>query len=151
MIKKKKIDHEIPPLLEKLKLSLENDPDIIFCFLFGSYGKNQISPLSDVDLAFYLREDVNTFEKKLDLIEITGRLLGTDEIDLVILNEAPATLVREIINTGKVLICKDENKMIEFEIRKLREFFDTQFLREFSEKQLIRRIKKGQYGSSCPC
>ncbi len=65
MIKKKKITHNLFPLLEELKGKLEKDNDIIFCYIFGSYATGKIKPLSDIDFAFYLKENIDFFEKKI--------------------------------------------------------------------------------------
>ena len=63
MIKDKKISHNIFCLLKDLEKELRRNPDIIFAYLFGSYGKGRIHPLSDVDIAVYLKENIDFFEK----------------------------------------------------------------------------------------
>ncbi|HOV22276.1 MAG TPA: nucleotidyltransferase domain-containing protein [bacterium] len=146
MIREKRIKHNIFPLLKKLEEEIKSDEDVIFFYLFGSYGKNKISPLSDIDFAFYLKEGIDYFDKKEELIEIINTVLKTDEVDVVILNEISPSFFKEILKTRKIILSKDANKRIEFELRKLREFFDTEKLRNFSEQALIRRIKERKYG-----
>ncbi|MEN3044460.1 MAG: nucleotidyltransferase domain-containing protein [Candidatus Hydrothermales bacterium] len=64
LIKRKKIEHDIHPLLDDLKKFFEKEDDIVFVYFFESYGKGKISPLSDIDIAIYLKENKNFFEKK---------------------------------------------------------------------------------------
>jgi len=141
MIKLKRIKHSLLPLIEKLKKVLEADDDVILVYLFGSYAQGKVHPLSDVDIAVLLKENVDFFEKKLDLMEIISRTLLTDEIDLVILNEASLGLLFEIFNKGKVLVNKDENVRIEFLLRSVKKYIDTYPLRKLTEEILIEKIK----------
>jgi hypothetical protein len=98
------------------------DSNVIFAYLFGGMVKARLNPLSDVDLAVYVKD-----MKKLDYLEMFGRIadiLGTDEIDLVILNNAPLSLAGRILQGRKVLVDKKPFVRHLFESRILREFFD---------------------------
>lgn len=148
MIKEKKIKHILFPLLNKLKKEFIKDDEIIFVYIFGSYATGKISSISDIDIAFYIKEGVDFFEKKLEILSIIEDTLKTDEVDIVILNEISPSFFKEIFNKKILFVDKDKNKRIEFELRKLREFFDTERLRKISEKCLIERIKEGKYGTS---
>lgn len=150
MIKDKKISDNIFCLLKNLEKGLRKNPDIIFAYVFGSYGKGETHPLSDVDIAIYLKENMDFFEKKLEILDKVIELLGTEEIDLIILNVAPGYMVREVINTGKLLFSKDENLRVEFILRKLKEYFETTYLRKISESCLLERIRNGKYGIATP-
>ncbi|MGC8977244.1 MAG: type VII toxin-antitoxin system MntA family adenylyltransferase antitoxin [Candidatus Ratteibacteria bacterium] len=151
MIREKKIRHNLIPLLRKFKEKIKKDNDIIFVYIFGSYATENTSSLSDIDLAFYIKEGVDYFEKKLEILSIVEDVLKTDEVDIVILNDISPSFFKEIFNKKNILLDKDKNKRIEFELRKLKEFFDTERLREISEKSLIERIKEGKYGTPNPC
>ena len=59
-------------------------------------------------------------------------------------------MVREVINTGKLLFSKDENLRVEFILRKLKEYLETAYLRKTSESCLLERIKNGKYGIAPP-
>lgn len=115
---------------------LHEDSNIVFAFLFGSLAKNHKRPLSDVDLAIYVRD-----VRKLDYLSFfdqVSKILCTDEIDLVVLNTAPISLTGRILQKRKILIDKDPFLRHQYESRILREFFD------FSIKE--REILQRRYG-----
>jgi len=149
MIRYKKISHRIKPLFPKLKKELEKDKSIAFSYVFGSYGrKGRVGPLSDVDVAVYLSEDrkINFWEKKLELIGIINEVLKTDEVDLVILNEAPLPFQYEVIRTGKLLFSKNEGKRVKFVVRVIDSYSDTERLRVLQWRNLLYRIENGYFG-----
>lgn len=142
MIRLKKIKHPLLPLITRLEETFEKDEDIILAYLFGSYARNKQHPLSDIDIAVLLKENVDFFQKKLDLIEPVSKILGTDEFDLVILNEAPLNLTFEILSRGKTIVNKDENLSVRFLLKNTKKYMDTYILRKLSEELLIKKIKR---------
>lgn len=95
-----------------------------FAYLFGGLASGVKKPLSDVDIALYLDPAFVTAETKLDFIGVLSDTLGTDEIDLVILNTAPVSLVGRILKQRKVLADNQPYQRHLFESRSLREYFD---------------------------
>ena len=136
MIRLSPIPRDIQERFGPLARFLKKDPNILFAYLFGGLAAGRRSPLSDVDLALYLRD-----EKKMDTLETHGRIsqiLGTEEIDLIILNQAPISLAGRILQTRKILMDKAPFVRHRYESLVLREFFD------FSIKE--REIVKRRYG-----
>ena len=133
-------------LFPKLKDKLSFDNSILFAYVFGSYGKSRPGPLSDVDIGVFLKETENHWEKRLQLIEKITSVLKTDEIDLVILNEAPLSLRFEVIKTGKVLFSRDEDKRIDFEAMTYDFYCDTEQLRRFHQNAVLKRLREGRFG-----
>lgn len=146
MIRKEKVEHDILELIPELKKILEKEKDIICIYIFGSYGKGSQSKLSDVDIAVLLKGKGDFFERKLELISLISKVLKTHEIDVVILNEAPPSLICSVMNTGKLLFSKDENKRITFFNRNLKEYLDFCCYRERIWKAMSKRIKEGRFG-----
>ncbi len=133
-------------LLKKLKRFFKNCEFIDFAFVFGSYAKDKVLPMSDLDIAIHT-------SKELELLEI-GRIIAElekltqKEVDLVILNEIykqNPLLAYTIVNEGIVVFCKDEEKLIEFKTNCLIWFFDHQPLYEMVNEALIERIKEGNF------
>ena len=136
MIRLKHIPKNIHEKIGSLTDLFMNDPEIIFSYLFGGLLRERLNPLSDVDLSVYVRNP-----KKLDYMELFGRItkiLGTDEIDLVILNDAPLSLTGRILQNRKVLTDKKPFLRHKYESLILREFFD------FTIKE--RNILQRRYG-----
>ncbi|MCP2520369.1 nucleotidyltransferase domain-containing protein [Candidatus Aminicenantes bacterium AC-335-B20] len=146
MIKRKKITQDINPLLSELKNKLEKEKDIVFAYIFGSYGKGKISPLSDIDIGIYIEPQNKIWDRKLELLTLISEVLKTDEIDLVILNEATPFLIYSVLNTGKLLFSKDEIKRISFLVKKLKEFLDFGYHRLKMWEGMKKRIKEGRFG-----
>lgn len=136
MIRFKKITEDIHQKIDFLTDFFMNDRNIIFAYVFGGLLKDRLNPLSDVDLALYVKDT-----KELDYLGMfsdIANILGTDEIDLVILNSAPLALTGRILQNRKILIDKDPFLRHQYESLILRKFFD------FTIKE--RDILKRRYG-----
>jgi uncharacterized protein len=136
MIRLQPIPRNTPQKFDVLADFLNKDRNVLFAYLFGGLARNRFGPLTDVDLAFYLKN-----VKKGDYLEMFGNvsdILGTDEIDLVILNRAPISLAGRILQSRRVLIDKSPFRRHLYESLVLREFFD------FSVKE--RQILQRRYG-----
>lgn len=133
MIRFKPIPQDIRKKIDSLGDLFLSDSNTIFSYLFGGLLKERASPLSDVDLSVYLKNP-----KRFDYLELYGRIsrvLGTDEIDLVILNNAPLALAGRILQNRKVLIDKNPFLRHKYESLILREFFDFQI----KERDILKR------------
>jgi predicted nucleotidyltransferase len=82
--------------------------DIVAAFLFGSYGTQYQTPLSDVDIAvlFIPGEEIN-LKTELAIMGDLADITGEDDINVVVLNKAPLTVQFEVLKTGKVLANKE--------------------------------------------
>jgi len=136
MIRFKKIPEDIHSRIGLLTDLLMEDPNIVFAYLFGGLARNQRKPLSDVDLAIYVKD-----LKKLDYLSLFGKIsetLCTDEVDLVVLNSAPVSLAGRSLQTRKLLVDKDPFLRHKYESQTFREFFDF----AIKEKEILH----GRYG-----
>lgn len=124
MIKTHRIPEDILDRIPEVKAYLEAHPRVLFAYLFGGLAKGKLSPLSDVDIAVYLSEGVNIPQEKLEILGKLMDILGTDEIDLVILNTASLPLRARIIEKKRVITDKDPFLRHKFESLTLREYFD---------------------------
>jgi len=129
MIKDKKLPENILNLLPQANKFLENYPKVVFAYLFGSLAKGKVDPLSDIDIALYLKKGTNFAREKMVILKKLIDIFGTEEIDLVILNITPLTLKARIVGNKKILVDKDPFLRHSFESLVLREYFD------FSKKE----------------
>ncbi|OGW44548.1 MAG: hypothetical protein A2132_01975 [Nitrospirae bacterium RBG_16_43_11] len=103
---------------------LLDDDNVIFAYLFGGLAEGKVTPLSDIDIAVFLKSAHKVAEYKLGLFERLADSLGTCEIDLVILNTAPISLTGRILQKKQILIDKDPPRRHVFESVSFRKFFD---------------------------
>jgi predicted nucleotidyltransferase len=122
---------------------------ITLVYLFGSRGAGRARADSDIDIAVLLKETPGSEGRaslKMDLLDGLSRLYRSDQIDLVILNEAPPLLAHEVLQKGILLYCTDEDVRIEFQVRTVREYEDTAQLRKIQFEAMITRLKQGTFG-----
>jgi hypothetical protein len=114
---------------------LTKHPAIVFAYLFGGFGRGEIEPLSDVDIAIYLAENTPNMAVKLELIGLMTGILGTDEMDVVLLNDAPLSLAGRIQQSARLIVDKDPRRRHAYESLIRREFADFQI----RERALLHR------------
>ena len=108
--------------------------DIIFAYLFGSYAKETQTHLSDIDIAIYIKPKPKyPGDDKLEIVSNLSSLLITNKIDLIILNQAPTSLISRIIANKIVVVDKEPFKRHTFESLNMRKGFDFSII----EKQIL--------------
>ena len=108
MIKYQKLPENILTLLPAAIRYLESNSEVLFAYLFGSLAKAKPKPLSDVDIAVYLNSGTHIVESKLAILGKLIDILQTDEIDLVVLNNADLPLVINILKNKKLIVDKSQ-------------------------------------------
>lgn len=111
----------------RLTAVLGAEADVVFAYLFGSESTGKAGPRSDIDVAVYLRDGVDAFEARLRLAGVVEQALGTDAIDLVVLNTAPLSLAGRILTTRRVLVDHQPHRRHLFESLTARQFVDFRF------------------------
>ncbi len=81
-------------------------PEVMTVFLFGSYGTENQTALSDVDFAVYFNKTVDLAEEMSFLSRLSD-VLGTDCVDLVNLNKAPVNIQFKAVSEGKLIYERD--------------------------------------------
>jgi len=117
MIKFKQLPENVLERIPLLSEKLREENNISAMYLFGSALNGFINPLSDIDIAVLLDKSINRnkfFDEYLKIFGIAADLLNIDELDLVILNEAPVRIAHNILKTGKLLFSNDPAQLAEF-------------------------------------
>ncbi len=122
MIRFEKIPTNIISRMPQLEQFFQKEKQIIFAYLFGSLAKGNVHPLADVDIGVYLTTLEALADYKLELFLRLSDILGTSEIDLVVLNTAPISLSGRIVRSRQVIIDKEPFKRHLYESLTLREF-----------------------------
>jgi predicted nucleotidyltransferase len=129
----------VPKVVEAVKLH----PEVLALYAFGSVAKKELKPLSDLDFAILLSNQMNRrqrFEKSLDLIGLFNSVFHTDEIDLIILNDAALRFCHTILKTGKLLYFKDEADLIDLCEHVVKNYIDFRYFRDSFNKTFIQGI-----------
>lgn len=140
MIRHKLLPADIATRLPHLGAALERCPAVLFAYLFGGAGRGDLKPLSDVDVAIYLDETADPVNARLQAIGAVTSHLGTDEVDVVVLNTAPTALLGRILGSRRVILDREPFRRHRFESQALREFLD---FRIFEHQLLSRRYPGG--------
>lgn len=94
-------------LIENLRTYLQEFSEIVFAYVFGSFLTEM--PYQDIDIALCVRKK----EVKIDydLKEQYADMLGTsfkEVFDIVIINNAPSSILNSIFSEGRLIFCRDE-------------------------------------------
>jgi len=133
------VHRKTPLLVEKIA----RDSDIAALFAFGSFADDKLKPLSDLDFAVLLRLDMSPsarFDKHLELIGLFNETYKTDEIDPVVLNDAPLRFAHTIIKTGRLLHIADKAALIDFYDRISKLYLDFRYFRDQFDEAFLEGI-----------
>lgn len=121
--------------LQRAADRLAQDPRVLAVYGFGSRARGQPGPRSDVDLAVLLKSNEPlSLRDELRLRAEVVEELRRDDIDLVVLNQAPPLLAYEVVAAGCRLFSGDEEASDHFEARAAMRCFDTEWLRAVQQR-----------------
>ena len=139
--------------IERLEDFFSFRTEILLAYLFGSASRGRVHPLSDIDIAVLLDEDVfreldrkAPWGYKASLIGELTAVLRRNDVDLVLLHQAPPLLVHEVVHSGRLLFKRDEDTRVDFEVGVHREYLDTRPLRAIQRFYLYEAIKEDRLG-----
>lgn len=92
---------------------LARDKRVVLGYLFGSVIGGHSGPLSDVDVAIYVKEKISLRERGRMMMTLV-KLLGVPRVDLVLLNSASPVLKHEVIAYGKLIFCRDDDGIFRY-------------------------------------
>lgn len=97
---------KVEEIAPKLKTYFQEDPNVLFAFIFGSYAKGKLKKERDLDVAVFFKNP----PEAVDLLHYTNKLsnLVRKEVHLVVLNNASSLLRHQVVKNGICLIKKDE-------------------------------------------
>ena len=140
------MDEELTGQDKKLVAYLLSQDRVRLAYRFGSLVAGRAGPLSDVDLGVLLDESLNKLERfklHLKLLDDLTSILGTDRIDLVIMNNAPLSLTFEIIKSNYPLLVRDRSEKIAFEHGVLSRYLDRRYYETRWTAAYLRRVAEG--------
>jgi len=89
--------------------------DVLALYLYGSYGTPYQTALSDVDLAVLPLPGVRwDIQRELEISSGLAGLGGNEDINSVNLRQVPVTLQFKVLETGRLLFCRDQELLADF-------------------------------------
>jgi len=131
-------------------VATETDPSLAAVYFFGSAAAGKTGPLSDIDIAILLVDDFSDrdyLDKQLELQAKFCRGLRTDQVDVVILNQASPLLAHRVLSRGRLLFSRSDRERQAFFVKTIREYLDTEPLRREGRNHLMARIKENRFAS----
>jgi uncharacterized protein len=142
----------VPPLdeagLERLSHALDRE-GVVAAMLIGSQARGNPSPLSDVDIAVWGDPGLDSaaaLQLQLRLAADAAHAIGTNEVDVVMLNAAPPLMRHRAIQEGRRLVERDPDERVRLETRAILDYLDTAPLRAELGRGMRRRMEEGRFG-----
>ncbi len=137
-----------PPAFEMIRDYARGRADVLAAWAFGSRAHGGGTSFSDLDLAFLLEPTSggDLFDRRLEIRADLAQRLGTNALDVVVLNDAPVTLRFTATRRGRLLFCRDEVARVRFETDAMSRHFDMEPFRRTLARGLERRLSEGTFG-----
>lgn len=132
--------------LKKIKDYFSRQPDVMAVYLYGSYATGNTHKRSDIDFGVLFEKEENLYRRLGQIYsDLADLKLPTEpEARNINLKMSPVYLLNVI--QGICVYARDEEDRINFEVRVLRLFYDTQKLREIKRYYMKQRLAEGTYG-----
>lgn len=132
-------DTHLADLERQVAQALEPRAEIQEAYLFGSQASGKAQPHSDIDVAVYVdaqRAIRSDYGYAAELATHLMGALGTNEIDVVVLNQAPPVLYHRVLRDGRRILTRDLRATTTREGYALSRYCD--FLPQLSKMQAAR-------------
>ena len=120
-------DRDLDATLTRLRELFEPRPEILEAYLFGSTARGAEQPHSDLDVAVFIDEAAakqGGFGYQADLTTDVMAALGTNAVDVVLLNRAPPLLYHRVLSDGMRIVSRNLRATTTREARALSRYCD---------------------------
>jgi predicted nucleotidyltransferase len=148
MIAERPLPDDLDDRIDALVRAWSGDPDLAAIYIFGSRAEGKARPWSDVDLAVVLREGLDAdarWGKRLALLADACQRLGTDAVDLIVIEDVPAPLGHRVLKHGRVLSDIEPRRRTAVAERVLRQYLDEAYLRGVLDAGLAARLREKRF------
>lgn len=142
-------------VLEALRTALGEHPEVLFAYLYGSLARDAVHARSDVDVGVYLdpaaMDSSGKADGRLALLgvltsSIQAALPARQELDVVILQDAPPLLSERILRHGTLILSRDEPERLRWIVWTKNRYCDLTRVRRLLDETVERRILDGRFG-----
>lgn len=99
---------------------LVNRLNPVLVYVFGSFARDELRDDSDIDIAFLSNLEFSTYD--IFMLSQELAIIYNREVDLIDLKKASTVFKAQIVGTGDVIYCNNENIKTEFQIRAFKEY-----------------------------
>lgn len=136
------------PARRRLASALDR-PGVLVARLFGSHARGEAGPLSDIDIAVWLTQEAADRQAfQLELIAAASEALATNDVEVVVLNDASPLLRHRALRDGELLVERDPISRVRLDAATIVEYLDTAPLRESLSTGIRHRIEENRFGRS---
>lgn len=124
------------------------DPDIAALYLFGSRARGSAGARSDVDFAVVLRasfDPLQRWRKRLELLASATEMLGTDAVDVLVMEDVPAVPAHRVLRDGRLLCEPDPRRRTAVAEDVMRRYLDEEYLRKELDRGLAARLREDRF------
>ncbi|MBN1250065.1 MAG: nucleotidyltransferase domain-containing protein [Anaerolineae bacterium] len=121
--------------------------DVSLAYLFGSFARDEAWAFSDVDIAVLLKPQTGRracLEARLRIAAEVADIVSTEDVDVLILNEAPPALAYAVLRDGVLLFCRDPETRIDFHVRTVNAYLDFKPILERHERAILESARRGE-------
>lgn len=128
--------------IERVCETLAADPRVAAALLFGSAARDRARADSDLDVALLAAGSAHVPALRQDLLQLGARssLAAGREVQLVLLDDAPPMLGRQVFAHSRVLFDRDPQRLAGMLERILIAYFDGAHHRRIMEQALHARL-----------
>lgn len=132
-------------LVERLRayFAQPGSAPVVAAFLFGSCAAGRAGRESDVDVALVLQPGCtgeDAFDLRVQVASDLVSVLHCNDVDVLILNEAPPLLAARVLREGIPVYRQDEEALRAFTVDRLLRAADLRPFLERHEKTLLRSL-----------
>jgi predicted nucleotidyltransferase len=122
-------------------------PGVSALLLFGSRASGSPRPNSDLDVGILPDSGDPQARRRLQsqLAVALADLAPEGRVDVVLMDEVPDLLRQHILETGRLLICRNPAAFQELRVRTMREHGDREWVRRMMRTAQRRRLEQGKH------
>jgi len=131
-------------IVKEIKRYFADKKNVSTIYLFGSFAKNFSRKDSDIDIAVLFKKNLDELERfnlvlefALELENILGK-----KIDIINIENADPFFIHQVMLDKIIVIDKDTERRVSFEVDKRRTFFDMQPFYELYYSKSVERLKE---------
>lgn len=140
-------------LNDEITRQVEPIEGIAALLVFGSRAVGTERPDSDLDVAVLpsIGDDPKARRKLQTRIAVAlADLAPEGRVDVILLDEATDLIRQRILETGRLLICRDRVAFRDLRVRTMREYGDREWVRELMLEAQKRRLEQGEPSGRSP-